>query len=448
MPQKKIQLRVVKVPLSKDERPKDRNQNFPRMPRMYLELLENKAKIKQDLINKEHNPELDNYISDYNTCDNISDDYRQESKKSNCDAVYDRQESKNNSDTFEDRLEMLMNDSDNDSDIFKSRGEENQNDTHSNISDKYNDYERSNEDGDNQRDRDVYDSYCVDRDYEEEKHNDGKIINEVVNDTDNGSEDLQNHLNKILNDTDSDVSSYEYNRRGGGGNKYSRKRTHNIMGESLNVPTLAEIEEKGGYNRKKAMRDINNITMSEQEEEDAKREMIFKFEMLRKSWPGSAIPEFTIHSDFSSMKKSYDMTVKRLSLDSSVDYYKKWLTACFMATEFILGNFLGLDMAGFTQQQMVSINQYERLLIEMGEKSYSPTGSKWPVEARLLFMVIGNAAIFVGIKMMQKKTGVSLMGMMNDLQTPKTQPSVRSSKRRMKPPNIDVDNLPDVDDDI
>ena len=50
--QQKIQ--VVKIPLK--GLPTTKPQTFPRLPRLYLELIENKAKIRQDLINKEHIP--------------------------------------------------------------------------------------------------------------------------------------------------------------------------------------------------------------------------------------------------------------------------------------------------------------------------------------------------------------------------------------------------------
>ena len=142
------------------------------------------------------------------------------------------------------------------------------------------------------------------------------------------------------------------------------------------------------------------------------------------------------------MKKTYDSTVRRLSLDSSVENYKTYLIGGFMACEFLLGNFFKFDMQGFTQQQILSMNSYEKLLIELGEKSYVPTGSKWPVEIRLLFMIIMNAAFFIISKMIMKKTGANLLGMINSMNSTATQPAT-TQKRKMKGPDIDLNNIPD-----
>jgi hypothetical protein len=190
--------------------------------------------------------------------------------------------------------------------------------------------------------------------------------------------------------------------------------------------------------------------MNEYEEEDRKRDLIFRFDMLKKSYPLAAptIPEYTIHSDLREMQKSYDATVKRLSLDSSVENYKTYLIGGFMVVEFVFGNFLGFDMQGFTQQQIVTMHSYEKLLIELGEKSYVPSGSKWPVEMRLLFLIIMNAGFFIVSKMIMRKTGANLLNMVNSMNTTaNTNSSVPPrQKRRMKGPNINVDDIPDADD--
>ena len=171
---------------------------------------------------------------------------------------------------------------------------------------------------------------------------------------------------------------------------------------------------------------------------------MFKIDLLKKSYPNSSIPEFSIHSDYNTMKKTYDSTVRRLSLDSAVEQYKTYLIGGFMVCEFLLGNFLKLDMQGFTQQQILSMNSYEKLLIELGEKSYVPSGSKWPVELRLLFLIITNAAFFLISKMIMKKTGANLMGMINNMNISQHQPvNQQQKKKKMKGPDIDLENLPD-----
>ena len=74
--------------------------------------------------------------------------------------------------------------------------------------------------------------------------------------------------------------------------------------------------------------------------------------------------------------------------------------------------FLHFDMEGFAQQQIASMSSYDQLLIELGEKTYVPEESKLPVEIRLLGMIVVNCNIYCS-KMIMKKTGSNIMGMMN-----------------------------------
>jgi hypothetical protein len=187
--------------------------------------------------------------------------------------------------------------------------------------------------------------------------------------------------------------------------------------------------------------------------EEEKRELLFKFDMLRKSYPGANIrQDFTIKSDLDDIKTAYEMNVRRLSMDSTVEKYKSYLMAGFMATEYAFGHFLGLDMQGYTQQQILQMSSYEKLLIEIGEKSYVPNGvSKFPVEVRLLFLVIMNAAIFIGSKMLMAKTGANILNMVNSMNNfksappmPSPQPQTRTAtfgKRKMRGPTINANDL-------
>jgi hypothetical protein len=407
MPQKRQKVRVVKVPLRRP--PLNQPQVFPRLPRLYLELMENKAKIHQDLINHEHVPPTRE--STPKVAEPSIDQERKTSSSS--EKLLSSPKKKPN---FSSRLDMLLSDEESAESTPSTPGS-----ISSSVS-----------------------GLSIDEDISSKpKEGDG-------NESDDSN--LSQKLKALLGDGDSESSWSPESKhsspssRSKSVDKYSRHRDkhgHSVAPTgTAPAPTLAELESRGGYVPRPAMRDLNQVNRSEQEQEDAKREILFKFDLLRKSYPVSSIPDYTIHTDLSTMEKSYSDCVRRLSLDSSVESYKTYLVYGFMGVEFILGNFLGFDMHGFTQQQIISMHSYEKLLIELGEKSYVPSGSSWPVELRLLFMIIMNAAFFVISKMMMKKTGANLMGMINSMNRPTAQVNTSSRKRKMRGPTVDIGDIP------
>lgn len=371
---------VIKAP--SDTYPVVLDQRFPRMPRLYLELIENKSKIKQELVNTEYIPipeEDDRYEQYYEKLTAMSP------------AIKSASASPPKTTSYEQERELK--------------------------SPPVNSYEQTD------------------------------IAPEITLPTDDFPgevDDLSSRLKELLKD-EANMNTAPPKPKSAS-HKYSvhrDKRNGRVSYKS--PPALAELEAQGGYKRKKVLPTIDRDGNQDQQD-DEKRELMFKFDLLRKSYPAASIPEYTIHTELVTMKNAYEGCVRRLSLDSSVENYKTYLVYGFMGCEFVLGNFMGFDMQGFTQQQIISMHSYEKLLIELGEKSYLPQGSRWPVEVRLIFLIIMNAAFFIVSKMIMKKTGANLMGMVNNMNKILPKQIARKKKRKMRGPNVNVDDIPDIDD--
>ncbi len=370
-----MHVKIIKVPLS--ERVPDYTQSFPSMPRLYLELLENKTKVKQELINSEYKPGLSTELPAPRP---------QEAGK---EGFIHEEPTRDGETKPEDRGDR------------GDRGDKGGK-------------------GDDQED---------DRGKEKShKHSEKYSSSKSSTTTRSKEEDeLSARLKEFLQDSKQSVAHSESSR-------------HSISHHEKPPPTLQELHAKGQFQHKDEMMDVNYMP----DDTDKKRELLFKFDLLRKSYPLSKtrIPEeFTLHSNYNDMQKEYDSTVRKLSLDSNVDTYKTYLTYGFMLTEYVFGHFLNLDMEGFTQQQLISMSSYDRLLIELGEKSYVPEGSKYPVELRLFLLVLMNAAMFIVGKLIMRKTGANIMGMMNNANHPVSTP--QKKKKKMTGPTINLDDIED-----
>ena len=394
-------LQVIKIPT---ERPAVRPKNIPSMPKMYLELLENKEKIKQDLVNKEYVPPKDSII----------EGQQQQQQAPQIEEQKDDEENEIKSSVSSEEEQQEQEKS-------PSVRSESSNSTASTKSSK-----SSNSGSSSTSSRSSKSSKS----------------SKSTSTASSKSDKLSKKIKDLLKDDD-EVSVKQPNQQ-----------------QSTNEPpSLKELEKGGYYQSKKVLRDVTQPSRSELEEEDLKRELLFKFELLHKSYPQASMPEFSIHSDYNTMLKSYEMTLKRLNIDSNVESYKTYLIGGFMVVEYIFGRWLKLDMEGFTRQQILAMSKYDRLLIELGEKNYIPGESQWPVEIRLLTLILIQAGFFLMTKVIEKKLGgMNIMGLINSFNMAKPQQAPQQSpqqsymqqqvpqqdtqpKRKMRGPNINVDEL-------
>lgn len=188
-------------------------------------------------------------------------------------------------------------------------------------------------------------------------------------------------------------------------------------------PSLHELQQK----KKVTINNSYNYAEEDEETQKERNAVYFKYEVLRRMHPNASIPEFTLYSDPKLMSQKYEMLTKKLSLDSSVENWKRYMIVFVMGCEVVLGK-INFDMEGFAQQQIMSMNTYDQLLVEMAEKSYVPSGSKWSPEIRLFMMLTMNVVLFVVSKMIFKKTGTNLLGTINSM--------TNTAERSMKEPTM------------
>lgn len=139
-----------------------------------------------------------------------------------------------------------------------------------------------------------------------------------------------------------------------------------------------------------------------------KEEYLWRFRILKKKYGKNLavqIPEWTEYSDLSMMKTSYERTIRELYLDDTVETYRTYLVGSWIVMEYVCTELMNIDLGGFAVQQISMMYKYDSLLIELGEKSCERWTTNLPVEARLIGMILLQAAIFYLGKIITDRMG-------------------------------------------
>jgi len=163
------------------------------------------------------------------------------------------------------------------------------------------------------------------------------------------------------------------------------------------LTTKELIKETKPKKKKYKIPDYNAMT----DEEKSRCRMRFKsrFFLLRDTW-GNTIPEINDSMTLYELHELYESYVRSIHIKDSSGKYKVYLVIMWLVIEFVCIK-IGLDVGGYAMSQFKSMNKYERMLIELGEKNYSygmEGSNDWPVEFNILFMALINAITFIVIK--------------------------------------------------
>jgi hypothetical protein len=157
--------------------------------------------------------------------------------------------------------------------------------------------------------------------------------------------------------------------------------------------------------------------MSETDQGRIREDFRIKFGILRSSFNHLNIPLPTEQESLETIHAKYDQYIRHIHVSGSVDQYKIYLIILFLGIELFCTKILNLDMGGFTINQLSSMNRYERLLIELGERNYNSGSSSWPVEIRILVIALVNAIIFLIVKTFAGFLGPDVANMIQNIIT-------------------------------
>lgn len=142
------------------------------------------------------------------------------------------------------------------------------------------------------------------------------------------------------------------------------------------------------------------------EQSSIRAEFRIKFNMLRTNWPTFTIPELPDSLPLEQWYIEYSKYIQHIHISNSAEKYRFIMVFVFLGMELGVTKFLGIDASEFAVTQLKSMSNYDRMLIELGEKYYSANGSsQWPVEITLIFSAGFNLLIFLALKWLSSKVG-------------------------------------------
>lgn len=137
--------------------------------------------------------------------------------------------------------------------------------------------------------------------------------------------------------------------------------------------------------------------------------LITRLKVLKRGWPDLEVPRNIPEISTRVLRKVYQRAKRRVDAENHAGGFRKWLIGGLVFVEVIAVRLLGLtDMKGFTVNQLMAMNTYQNHLLELAEKYGGDGSSFFPVELRLIFVILVNAVIFFVLKMVLGEAGGDL----------------------------------------
>jgi hypothetical protein len=151
----------------------------------------------------------------------------------------------------------------------------------------------------------------------------------------------------------------------------------------------------------------NYSQMSEEEQAQYFADFVTKFGILRKKWPDYHIPDITPDIPLEKIHAQYETYIRHIHISSNIGKYRVYLVVMWLVIQLICKK-IGFEIDDYCEMQLQFMDEYDRLLIELGEKKFQETvvenggiannNNGWPIEINLFIMSLLTAGMLIGFK--------------------------------------------------
>ena len=185
-------------------------------------------------------------------------------------------------------------------------------------------------------------------------------------------------------------------------NTVSQSPYQNPQPQSQYIPTVKSPHQQSGYGE--MFHSLDGLT--KEQEMYLRQEFKVKFGILRANYPQWNVIDPPDTLTVKQLNELYERYIRQIMVSKETGQYKVYMVIFLMVIEVIGVKFLKLNMSGYTMSQLKIMNRYDALFIELGEKWLVSGASNWPIEARIVMMMLFNAVIFLVVRYLCSWMGV------------------------------------------
>ena len=116
--------------------------------------------------------------------------------------------------------------------------------------------------------------------------------------------------------------------------------------------------------------------------------------MLKKTQKNKDFPPYDEFTSISDLKRILRDVKRETILDENINNTKQILTMVWWGVEKLGTEYLSIDLSGFTAHEAQNMNDYHKVLVELGERSYLNWSEGTAPEIKLIYIIITHAAVF------------------------------------------------------